>query len=275
MANVTVQDINKLRKLTGVGIMDCKKALIESDGDFDKAIDYLREKGQKLAAKRADRAANEGVVLAKTTEDKTFGATLMINCETDFVANNADFTAFVQSVMDVAISNRAKTMEEVLQLDVNGTKVETLIVDQLAKIGEKITLSAYKCIEAPIVYSYIHPGNRMASIVGLNKKDFDQVGKNLTMQVVSMRPLALSKNEVSKEVIDRELEVYRVQIKQEGKPENMIDRIAEGKLNKFFKENTLLSQEYFADSKITVTDYLKSEDKDLAVVDFARLELGA
>ena len=175
MANITVQDINNLRKRTGVGIMDCKKALIESDGDVEKAIDYLREKGQKLAVKRADRAANEGVVLAKTTDDKTFGAVVMINCETDFVANNKDFIAFVQSVIDAAVVAKAKTIEEVNQLTVDGTKVETLVIDQLAKIGEKITLSAYKAIEAPIVYSYIHPGNRTACLVGLNKTGFDEV----------------------------------------------------------------------------------------------------
>ena len=184
MANITVQDINNLRKRTGVGIMDCKKALIESDGDVEKAIDYLREKGQKLAVKRADRAANEGVVLAKTSQDRTFGAVVMVNCETDFVANNQDFIAFVQSVIDAAIITRAKTLDEVNQLIVGGVKVETLIIDQLAKIGEKITLSSYKAIESPVVYSYIHPGNRTACVVGLNKVGFDEVGKNINFQIV-------------------------------------------------------------------------------------------
>ena len=331
MANITVQDINNLRKRTGVGIMDCKKALIESDGDVEKAIDYLREKGQKLAVKRADRAANEGVVLAKTTQDKTFGAVVMINCETDFVANNQDFIAFVQSVMDAAVNAKAKTIEEVNQLEVNGTKVETLVIDQLAKIGEKITLSAYKAIEAPVVYSYIHPGNRTACVVGLNKTGFDEVGKNINFQIVSMKPEALTKEDVPQEVIDNEMKVNIEKTKQEqvekaveaalkkarinpahvdsedhmesnmakgwitaedvakakeiiatvsaekraNLNENMIQNIAKGRLEKFFKESTLLSQEYFIDNKKTVAEYLKSEDADLAVTAFARLELGA
>ncbi|MBP3253425.1 MAG: elongation factor Ts [Bacteroidales bacterium] len=331
MANITVQDINNLRKRTGVGIMDCKKALIESDGDVEKAIDYLREKGQKLAVKRADRAANEGVVLAKTTADKTFGAVVMINCETDFVANNQDFIAFVQSVMDAAVNAKAKTIEEVNQLEVNGTKVETLVIDQLAKIGEKITLSAYKAIEAPVVYSYIHPGNRTACVVGLNKTGFDEVGKNINFQIVSMKPEALTKEDVPQEVIDNEMKVNIEKTKQEqieraveaalkkaginpahvdsedhmesnmakgwitaedvakakeiiatvseekraNLNENMIQNIAKGRLEKFFKESTLLSQEYFIDNKKTVAEYLQSENADLAVTAFARLELGA
>ncbi len=331
MANITVQDINNLRKRTGVGIMDCKKALIESDGDVEKAIEYLREKGQKLAVKRADRAANEGVVLAKTTDDKTFGAVIMINCETDFVANNKDFTAFVQSVIDAAIAAKAKTIEEVNQLTIDGTKVETLIIDQLAKIGEKITLSAYKAIEAPIVYSYIHPGNRTACIVGLNKTGFDEVGKNINFQIVSMKPEALTKEDFSAEVVENEMKVNIEKTKQEqvekaveaalkkaginpahvdseehmesnmakgwitaediakakeiiatvseekraNLNETMIQNIAKGRLEKFFKENTLLSQEYFIDNKKSVAEYLKSEDADLNVTAFARLELGA
>ncbi|MBR1627287.1 MAG: elongation factor Ts [Bacteroidales bacterium] len=331
MANITVQDINNLRKRTGVGIMDCKKALIESDGDVEKAIDYLREKGQKLAVKRADRAANEGVVLAKTTDDKTFGAVVMINCETDFVANNKDFIAFVQSVIDAAVVAKAKTIEEVNQLTVDGTKVETLVIDQLAKIGEKITLSAYKAIEAPIVYSYIHPGNRTACLVGLNKTGFDEVGKNINFQIVSMKPEALTKEDVPQEVIDNEMKVNIEKTKQEqvekaveaalkkaginpahvdsedhmesnmakgwitaedvakakdiiaktseekraNLNETMIQNIAKGRLEKFFKESTLLSQEYFIDNKKTVGEYLKSEDADLKVTAFARLELGA
>jgi elongation factor Ts len=275
MANVTVQDINKLRKLTGVGMMDCKKALVESDGDFDKAIDYLREKGKKLAAKRADRAANEGCVLAQTSADKTFAAVIMINCETDFVAQNEGFVSFTKSVLDAAVNAKAKTIEEVNALSVNGTKVETLLVDQVAKIGEKITLSQYKAIEAEVTYAYTHPGNRMASVVGLNKKDFDKVGKEMAMQVVSMRPISVDKNSVPQDVIEKEMEVYRVQIREEGKPENMVEKIAEGKLNKFFKESTLMPQEFILESKMSVEEYLKKQDKDLTVVSFARSELGA
>jgi elongation factor Ts len=331
MANITVKDINDLRNRTGVGIMDCKKALTEADGDVDKAIEILREKGQKLAVKRADRAANEGVVLAKTTADKTFGAVVMINCETDFVAQNQDFISFVKSVLDVAVEAKAKTIEEVNKLQVNGTAVETLVVDQLAKIGEKITLSDYRTVEASIVYSYVHPGNRTASIVGLNKTGFDECGKNLNFQVVSMRPQALTKEDIPQNVIDEELKVNIEKTKQEqvqkaveaalkkaninpahvdsedhmesnmakgwitaedvakakeiikattdeklaNLNEQMIQNIAKGRLEKFFKENTLLSQAYFSDSKISVQDYLQSVDKDLKIVAFARLELGA
>ena len=331
MANVTVQDINKLRQITGVGMMDCKKALVENDGDFDKAINYLREKGQKLAAKRADRAANEGVVLSKVSDDKSFAAVIMINCETDFVGKNEAFVAFVQSVLDTAVVAKAKTIEEVNALEINGTKVETLVLDQLAKIGEKITLSDYKVVEGNAVYAYTHPGNRMASVVALNKTGFDEAGKNMTMQVVSMRPVALSKAEVSQSVIDEEMKVNIEKSKQEqiqkavdaalkkaginpahvdsedhmesnmakgwitaedvarakdiiakttedkkaNMNEAMIENIAKGRLEKFFKESTLLSQEYFADSKQNVESYLKAQASDLTVTAFARLELGA
>ena len=331
MANITAQDVNKLRQLTGVGMMDCKKALVECDGDVNKAIEFLREKGQKLAAKRADRAANEGVVLAKTNGDKTFGAVVMLNCETDFVANNQDFIAFTQSVLDTAINAKAKTLAEVNALEINGTKVETLVIDQLAKIGEKITLSNYATVEGAQVYAYTHPGNRMASVVAMNKTGFDVAGKNMTMQVVSMRPQALTKEDFPQNVIDEEMKVNVEKSKQEqvqkaveaalrkaginpahvdseehmdsnmakgwitaedvqkakeiiaktseeklaNLNEQMIQNIAKGRLEKFFKENTLLSQEYFADSKKNVETYLKEEDKDLKVTAFARFELGA
>ncbi|MBR1769962.1 MAG: elongation factor Ts [Bacteroidales bacterium] len=331
MANITAQDVNKLRQLTGVGMMDCKKALVECEGDFDKAIEYLREKGQKLAAKRADRAANEGVVLAKVNDDKTFGAVIMINCETDFVANNKDFVDFTQSVLDTALQAKAKTIADVNALEINGTKIETLVLDQLAKIGEKISLSDYKVVEGASVYAYTHPGNRMASVVAMNKAGFDQVGKNMTMQVVSMRPQALTKEDFPQNVIDEEMKVNIEKSKQEqvqkaveaalrkaginpahvdsedhmesnmakgwitaedvakakeviaktseeklaNMNEQMIQNIAKGRLEKFFKENTLLSQEYFADNKKNVESYLKEEDKELKVTAFARLELGA
>lgn len=275
MANVTVQDINKLRQLTGVGMMDCKKALVECEGDFDKAIDYLREKGKKLAAKRADRSANEGCVLAECDSSNTFAAVIMINCETDFVAQNEGFVSFTKSVLDQAIKAKAKTIDEVNKLSINGTTVETLLVDQVAKIGEKITFSQYSAIEAPATYAYTHPGNRMASVVGLNKTNFDKVGKEMAMQVVSMRPISVDKSSVPQDIIEKEMEVYRIQIKEEGKPENMIEKIAEGKLNKFFKESTLLPQEFILEAKTTVEQYLKQQDKDLTVTSFARAELGA
>ncbi|MCK9162998.1 MAG: translation elongation factor Ts [Bacteroidales bacterium] len=275
MANITASAVNELRQRTGVGMMDCKKALVECDGDMDKAIDYLREKGQKLATKRADRDASEGCVLAATTEDKTFGAIIMINCETDFVAKNDDFVDFTRLILDNAIAAKAKTTAEINALVINGSTVENLIIEQVAKIGEKIELSKYDTLESPIVYSYIHTGNRLATIVALNKTGFDAQGHDVAMQIAAMAPLALDKTTISAETIDREMEVYRGQIREEGKPENMVDKIAEGKLNKFFKENTLLSQDFIKDTKKNVLQYLQEGDKELTATAFYRFALGA
>lgn len=274
MANITASIVNELRKRTGVGMMDCKKALVECDGDMDKAIDYLREKGQKLAAKRADRDASEGVVLATVNEDKTFAAVIMMNCETDFVAKNESFIAFTKEVLDAAVKARLKSLEEVMAMTLNGVTVENMIVDQIAKIGEKITLSHFMPIEAVAAYAYTHPGNRMASVVGLSKAGFDEEGKEMAMQVIAGRPVALNKETVPQEIINREMEVYRAQVREEGKPDNMVEKIAEGKLNKFFKESTLLSQEYTREAKVTVEAHLKSVDKDLTITAFQRAELG-
>lgn len=274
MANITASIVNELRKRTGVGMMDCKKALVECDGDMDKAIDYLREKGQKLAAKRADRDASEGVVLATVNEDKTFAAVIMMNCETDFVAKNESFIAFTKEVLDAAVKARLKSLEEVMAMTLNGVTVENLVIDQIAKIGEKITLSHFMPIEAVAAYAYTHPGNRMASVVGLSKTGFDEEGKEMAMQVIAGRPVALNKETVPQEIINREMDIYRVQVREEGKPENMVEKIAEGKLNKFFKESTLLSQEYTREAKVTVEAHLKSVDKDLTITAFQRAELG-
>ena len=274
MANITAAAVNELRKRTGVGMMDCKKALVECDGDMDKAIDYLREKGQKLAAKRADRDASEGAVLATVNADKTFAAVIMMNCETDFVAKNEDFVAFTREVLQTAVDAKAKSLEEVMALTINGLSVETMIVEQVAKIGEKITLSHYLPIEAAATYAYIHPGNRMASVVGLSKTGYDEEGKEMSMQVIAGRPVALNKESVPAEIIEREMEVYRGQVREEGKPENMVEKIAEGKLNKFFKESTLLSQEYTREAKVSVEEHLRKIDKDLTITAFQRAELG-
>ena len=273
MASISAADVNKLRQMTGVGMMDCKKALVECDGDFEKAIDFLRQKGQKLAAKRAERDANEGVVLAKS--NGTFGAVIMVNCETDFVANNADFVAFTQSILDNAIAQKLTAKDAVLEMAIDDRRVADLLTDQIAKIGEKIDLAHYESIEGVAVSAYIHPGNRMASVVALSKEGFQEIGHNLAMQVVAMRPVALDENSVSPEVIEKELEVYRAQIREEGKPENMVENIAKGKLNKFFKENTLLSQESITEAKTSVKDFVAKADKDLKVLGFRRLELGA
>lgn len=274
MANITASIVNELRKRTGVGMMDCKKALVECDGDMDKAIDYLREKGQKLAAKRADRDASEGVVLATVNEDKTFAAVIMMNCETDFVAKNESFIAFTKEVLDAAVKARLKSLEEVMAMTLNGVTVENLVIDQIAKIGEKITLSHFMPIEAVAAYAYTHPGNRMASVVGLSKTGFDEEGKEMAMQVIAGRPVALNKETVPQEIINREMDIYRAQVREEGKPEDMVEKIAEGKLNKFFKESTLLSQEYTREAKVTVEAHLKSVDKDLTITAFQRAELG-
>lgn len=274
MANITAAAVNELRKRTGVGMMDCKKALVECDGDMDKAIDYLREKGQKLAAKRADRDASEGAVLATVNADKTFAAVIMMNCETDFVAKNEDFVAFTREVLQTAVDAKAKSLEEVMALTINGLSVETMIVEQVAKIGEKITLSHYYPIEAVATYAYVHPGNRMASVVGLSKAGYDEEGKEMSMQVIAGRPVALNKESVPAEIIEREMEAYRGQVREEGKPEDMVEKIAQGKLNKFFKESTLLSQEYTREAKVSVEEHLKKIDKDLTITAFQRAELG-
>ena len=271
---ITAQQVNELRKITGAGMMDCKKALVESDGDIEKAIDILRKKGQKVAAKRADRSANEGVVLAKVSDDKTFAAVVMINCETDFVAKNADFISFTQSVLDLGVANKIKSADDLKAADLNGMTVEEAVTNQTGVIGEKIELGAYEVVEGASAYAYIHPGNRIATIAAFNKAgDFDETGKDVVMQIAAMAPVAIDKDDVSQEIIDRELEIGKDQARQEGKPEEMLEKIAMGKLNKFFKENTLLNQAFIKDTKKTVGQYLKEADKDLTVVAFKRLAL--
>ena len=213
MATITAKQVNELRQLTGVGMMDCKKALVECDGDVQKAIELLRQKGQKMAAKRADRDANEGCVLAKSMGN--YGAIIMVSCETDFVATNAGFVDFTNSIIDTAMAQHLTTKEEVLKMDLNGTSVADAITDQIAKIGEKIELAHFETLEAEKVYAYVHPGNRMASIVGMNKAGFDEVGHNVAMQVVAMRPVALDEQSVPQNVIDTELNVYREKTKEE------------------------------------------------------------
>lgn len=225
MANITAKQVNELRQLTGVGMMDCKKALVECDGDVEKAIDFLRQKGQKMAAKRADRDANEGCVLAKSTGK--YGAIIMLSCETDFVATNADFISFTTSILDQAIANHMTSKDDVLNMDLNGRKVSDCITDQIAKIGEKIELAHFEALEAEAIYAYIHPGNRMASIVGMNKNGYDEVGHNVAMQVVAMRPVALDEQSVPQTIIDNELKVYREKTKEE-----LVMKAIEGALKK-------------------------------------------
>jgi elongation factor Ts len=277
MAKITAADVNALRKKTGAGMMDCKKALVEADGDQEKAIEILRKKGQKVAEKRADRDAAEGVILAKVSDDKTFGAVVRISCETDFVAKNDEFVSFVQSIIDKAIETRAKNADELKAVELkDGRTVEESIMDQLGKIGEKIEMVDYKVIEAPMVFAYIHPGNRLATIMGMNKTDvadIETIGKEVNMQIAAMAPVALDKDGVDASIIEKEIEIGKEQARQEGKPEAMLEKIALGKLNKFYKENTLLNQAFVRDNKMSVAQYLQSADKDLTVTGFHRLAL--
>ena len=272
---ITAQQVNELRKRTGVGMMDCKKALVETEGDMEKAIDVLRKKGQKVAAKRADRDAAEGVVLSKVSDDKKYAATVMINCETDFVAINSDFIAYAQSVIDVAIANCAKNIDELNALQLNGQTVEETIIERTGVIGEKIQLGRFEMVEAESAYAYIHPGNRIATIAGFNKSGdtITDAGKDVVMQIAAMDPVALDKDNVSDEVVKREIEIGMDQARQEGKPEAMLEKIAMGKLNKFYKENTLLNQSFIKDTKKSVSQYLQEVENGLTVTGFKRLAL--
>lgn len=274
---ITAADINKLRQATGAGMMDCRKALTENNGDFEAAIDWLRKKGQKVAALRSDREAKEGVVLAKTTADNKTGIAICLSCETDFVSKNAEFVAFAQSIMDAAVANNVTSAEELNAVEINGAKVADLVNDKLASIGEKIGISKFARIDAPFVASYIHGANRMGVLVGLNK-EAAEAGRDVAMQIAAMNPLAIDPNAVSAELIERERAIVTEQIqadpKMAGKPAEMIAKIAEGKLNAFFKENTLLAQAFVKDGSKSVGDYLKSVDGGLIVQEFSRIALG-
>ncbi|NBC83061.1 MAG: elongation factor Ts [Bacteroidetes bacterium] len=273
MAQITASDVNKLRQYTGAGMMDCKKALVEADGDFDKAVEAIRKKGQSLANKRADREASEGAALAKVNEDGTHGALIVLNCETDFVAKNEDFLNFANAILEVAINENPKDLDALAQCNLNGKSIADNITDQIGKIGEKLQLAYYESIDSPFVTAYIHPGNKIASLVGLSKNVDVQIGKDMAMQVAAMDPVAIDKEGVPAEEIEKEKEIGRDQARQEGKPENIIEKIAEGKLQKFFKERTLLNQDFIKESKTSVQKYLQSIDKDLNVSEFKRYSL--
>ena len=270
---ITAADINKLRQTTGAGMLDCRKALTESNGDFEAAIDWLRKQGQKVAAKRSDREAKEGVVIAQTTADHKSGIVLCISCETDFVSKNADFVAFAQSIADAAIANNVKTAEELNGVTVNGSTVEELINDKLAAIGEKIAVSKFERVDAPYVASYIHGANRMGVLVSMTKEAAG-AGKDVAMQIAAMNPLAVDETSISQETKDREKAIAIEMIKAEGKPAEMAEKIADGKMNKFFKDNTLMHQAFVKDNSKSVADYLKSVDADLKVTEFKRVALG-
>lgn len=269
---ITAADINKLRQATGAGMLDCRKALTESNGDFEAAIDWLRKQGQKVAAKRSDREAKEGVVLAKTNADNSAGMIVCVSCETDFVSKNAEFVAFTQSIMDAAVANNVKTVDELNAVSINGAKVADLINDKLAAIGEKIALK-FERVDAPFVASYVHGANRMGVLVGLNKAAAE-AGKDVAMQIAAMNPLAIDESSVPAETIAREKEIAIEQIKAEGKPAEMAEKIAVGKINKFFKENTLMGQAFVKDSSKSVAQYLKDTDAELKLTEFKRVALG-
>ncbi len=273
MSTITASDINKLRQATGAGMMDCRKALTESNGDFEAAIDWLRKQGQKVAAKRSDREAKEGVVLAKTTADHKSGIVLCISCETDFVSKNADFVAFAQSIADAAIAHNVKSAEELNEVQINGAKVSDLINDKLAAIGEKIGVSKFERVEAPYVASYIHGANRMGVLVGLTS-EAEEAGKDVAMQIAAMNPLAVDETSIPADVIAREKDIAIELIKAEGKPAEMAEKIAMGKLNKFFKDNTLMAQAFVKDGNKSVAEYLKGIHADLKVTEFKRVALG-
>ena len=273
MGNISASDVGKLRKQTGSGMMDCKKALVEANGDFDLAVDILRKKGQKVAAKRADRQAMEGVVIAKNNDANSKAILISLNCETDFVAKNEDFIAIAQDILDTAVSADLSSAEAIHDLKLsNGMTVAEKVLEQTGVIGEKIEISA-QLIEDVQVSSYIHAGNRLATLVGFNATTDHQVARDVAMQVAAMNPLAVDKDGIDQETIDRELEIAKDLARQEGKPEEMLEKIAFGRLNKFYKENTLLNQAFIKDGKKTVAQYLKDQDDSLSVTCFKRVGL--
>ncbi|WP_395626116.1 translation elongation factor Ts [Daejeonella sp.] len=274
---ITAADVNKLRQQTGAGMMDCKKALTESNGDFEAAIDNLRKKGAKVAASRQDRESNEGVVIAKTTADGKRGVVIEFNCETDFVAKNADFVAFANSIADLAIEKNPASLEELVELELNGEKLADTIISQIGKIGEKVGVSKFESVTGDKVIAYIHGNYRLGVLVALNASpaNADEVGKDVAMQIAAMNPVAIDKGDVDSKTIERELEIAKDVIRAEGKPEEMVEKIAAGKLNKFYKDSTLLNQEFVKDSSKTVAQFLNDVEKGLTVTAFKRVQLGA
>jgi elongation factor Ts len=273
--NITAADVNKLRTITGAGMMDCKNALVEANGDFDAAIDLLRKKGQKVAANRSDREASEGLVIAKTVDGGKRGVMIVLNCETDFVAKNAAFGDVANSILDIAINAHPSSLDELKALNYTGTDltVSDKITEEIGKIGEKIDLSYYAVVSAEQVYAYNHPGNKLAAVVGYSKNVPEDMAKDVAMQVAAMAPVSVDESSVPEDVKQKEIEIGKEQAINEGKPAEMAEKIALGRLNKFYKESTLLNQEFIKDSKLSVAQYLKTADKDLTVTDFKRFAL--
>lgn len=269
---ISAADINKLRQTTGAGMLDCRKALTESNGDFESAIDWLRKQGQKVAAKRSDREAKEGVVLAKTSADGKTGMIVCVSCETDFVSKNADFVAFADSIINAAVAANVHNAEELNQVTINGATVADMVNDKLAAIGEKIAVK-FDRVDAPFVASYIHGANRIGVLVGFSSPAAE-AGRDVAMQIAAMNPLAVDESSISPEMIAREKEIAIEQIKAEGKPAEMAEKIAVGKVNKFFKENTLMAQPFVKDNSKSVGDYLKGVEANLKITEFRRVALG-
>ncbi|MGD0340134.1 MAG: translation elongation factor Ts [Bacteroidales bacterium] len=274
MATINAADVAKLRRVTLAGMMDCKKALEEADGNFDKAIEIIRKKGQAVANKRADREASEGVVLAKVTANGKLGVMIVLNSETDFVAKNAEFLGLANKILDTALAKNPADLDALRALPMDGGTVNGKIIEFVGIIGEKLELSYFDKIEAAHVQAYIHPGNRLAALVGFTKAGIDvQVYKDVAMQVAAMNPVAVDKADVPEKIIAQEIEIGKEQARRDGKPEEMLEKIAQGKLGKFFKESTLLNQEFIKDNKQTISQYIKSADKELSVTGFKRYTL--
>ncbi len=276
MTQITASEVNQLRQSTGAGMMDCKNALVEANGDVEKAVDLLRKKGQKVAADRGDRDAKEGYIIAATSEDGKTGAVIALNCETDFVAMNEEFQNYATSIVGLAVSTKATSIEQLKSASINGSTVEEGITNLIGKIGEKVEMSQLKIVEAEKVIAYNHPGNRLAAIVGLSQSGsdkLDEIGKDIAMQIAAMNPVAIDQDDVAQDIIDRELAVGKEQAREAGKPEEMIEKIALGKLNKFYKENTLLNQDFIKDNKKSIKQVLSEVDAGLSVTSFGRSAL--
>ncbi len=277
MSVISAQDVNKLRQMTGAGMMDCKKALTEADGDFEKAIEILRKKGQKVSASRSDRDAKEGSVFIKVSDDKKEAVLVALNCETDFVAKNEEFQALGKLIVDTAFSNKPADKEALLNIKVDGLTLSERIVELVGKIGEKLEVSEYIHMKGETVVSYIHAGSKLGVLVslkGVNGKDVTEAGKDVGMQIAAMNPVSVDEKSVDRSLIEKELEIAKAQILAEGKPENMVEKIAQGKLQRFFKDNTLLLQPFVKDNSKTVAQYLNGVTKGLTVAEFKRVAIG-
>ena len=276
MSTISAADVNKLRQMTGAGMMDCKKALTETNGDFEAAVDFLRKKGAKVSAARADREAKEGAIIAKTSADNKLGIIIQLSCETDFVAKNEDFVKFANSIADLALTHKPATADALKALDMDGQPLSERLMEQVGKIGEKIDVVKYEVVEANNVVAYIHGANRLGVLVAMNNAPSEAnlvAGRDAAMQVAALNPAAVDKDGVDSSVIERELEIAKDQVRAEGKPENMIEKIAQGKLAKFYKENTLLNQEFVKDGSLTVAQMLDKAEKGLTVISFKRVSL--